>query len=108
MVHTLAVCSVVALAKMTKQSTEYYQKNIGRLSKEDYISITYEELCLQPQETLENIMEHLSFTAVEKVDAVTMMRPRKVEVDRTVQKLRSYIYKTMRAYFDCFEYTSVE
>lgn len=104
MVNTLAVCSVVALINMTRKSTEYYQENIKKLSKKDYISITYEDLCLQPQETLQHIMEKLSLTAVQKIDAATLMRPRNVEVDRTVQKLQSYIYKSMRAYFDCFHY----
>ena len=107
-VHTLAVCSVVALTKMTKKSTEYYQKNIEKLSKKEYISITYEELCLKPQETLQNIMENLSLTPLQKVDAVKLMHPRNVEVDRAVYKLQSYIYKSMRAYFDCFHYTIEE
>jgi hypothetical protein len=42
---------------------------------------------------------------IQKIDAASLMKPRKVEVDISVQKLRSYIYKSMKAYFDLFHYT---
>ena len=75
------------------------------MPKEDYISITYEELCLYPQETLQRIMEKLSLTALQNVDAATLISPRNVEVDKPVQKLQSFIYKTMKSYFDHFHYS---
>jgi len=105
MTHTLAICSIVALTRMTKKSTEYYQKNIEKMPKEDYISITYEELCLYPQETLQRIMEKLSLTTLQNVDAATLISPRNVDVDKSVQKLQPFIYKTMKSYFDCFHYS---
>ncbi len=104
-VHTLAECSVVILTRITKKAAEYYLKNIEKLAKDDYISITYEEFCSHPQETLDVIMETLSLTMTQKIDAASLMSPRKVDVDSSVQKLRIYIYKSMKAYFDLFHYT---
>ncbi len=103
--QALAKCCVVVLTRITKKSADYYLKNIEKLSKNDYISITYEEFCLSPKEILQNIMEKLTLTMIQKIDAASLMKPRKVEVDISVQKLRSYIYKSMKAYFDLFHYT---
>lgn len=103
--HVIPEFSVVFIAKITRKATNYYLKNIEKLPKNDYISITYEEFCLHPQETLENIMQKLSSTMIQKIDATLLMSPRKVNVDNSVQKLRTYIYKSMKAYFDLFDYT---
>jgi len=102
--YALPECCVVLLTRITAQATDYYLKNIGKLPKEDYISITYEEFCQHPQETLENIMERLSVTMRKKIDAASMMSPRNVDVDASVQKLQKYIYTSMKAYFDKFHY----
>ena len=104
--HALAECCVVVLTRNTKKSADYYLKNIEKLSKNDYISITYEDFCVHPQETLQNIMEKLSLTMIQKIDAAALMNPRSVEVDSSVQKLRFYINKSMKGYFDLFHYTT--
>jgi len=39
-----------------------------------------------------------------KIDAASMMSPRNVDVDASVQKLQKYIYTSMKAYFDKFHY----
>jgi len=96
---------VVLLTRITAKATEYFLKNIEKLPKEDYISITYEEFCQHPQETLENIMDRLSLNMIKKIDAVSLIKPRKVDVDFSVQKLRKYIYNTMNTYYDTFHYT---
>jgi len=101
-------CSVVLITRITAKATDYYLKNIEKLHKEDYISITYEELCQHPQETLENIMEKLSLNMIKKIDATSLIRPRKVDVDYSVQKLRKYIYNSMKTYYDTFHYTRDE
>ncbi len=104
-VHTLAECCVVVFTRITKKAVDYYVKNIEKLPKDDYISITYEEFCVHPQETLQNIMEKLSLTMIQQIDASSLMNPRKVDIDRSVEKLRMYIYKSMKEYFDLFHYT---
>lgn len=103
--HALAECCVVVLTRNTKKSVDYYLKNIEKLSKNEYISITYEDFCAHPQETLQNIMEKLSLTMIQKIDAASMISPRNIAIDNSVQKLRINVYKSMKAYFDLFHYT---
>jgi hypothetical protein len=102
--HTIPECSVVLITRITAKATNHYLKNIKKLPKEDYISITYEEFCQHPQEKLENIMEKLSLNMIKKIDAVSLINPRKVDVDCSVQKLREYIYNSMKTYYDAFHY----
>jgi len=101
---TIPEWGVVLITRITAKAVKYYLKNIEKLPSEDYLSITYEELCEHPQETLEYIMERLSLRMSEKVDVASLMSPRTVDVDGSVQKLRVYIYKSMKSYFDMFHY----
>jgi hypothetical protein len=101
----LPECSVVVISRITAKATEYYLKNIEKLPKEDSISITYEEFCEDPQATLESIMERLSLLMTKKIDATSLIKPRKVDIDVSVLKLRRYIYSSMKTYFDLFHYS---
>jgi hypothetical protein len=80
-------------------------KNIEKLPKSDYITITYEEFCQHPQETLENIMKRLSQTMIHAIDASSLISSRTAEIDGSVQKLRKHIYHSMKTYFDTFHYS---
>jgi len=102
----LGECCVVVLIRITKKSTDYYLKNIDKLPKEDYISITYEDFCVHPLETVQKIMETLSLTMVQNIDAAALMKPRNVELDSAVRKLQMSIKKSMKGYFDLFHYTT--
>ena len=102
--HTLSECGVVLLTRITAQATRYYLKNIENLPKDVHISITYEEFCQYPQETLDSIMERLSLNMRTPIDAASLMKPRKVDVDHSVQQLQNYIFNSMNAYYDTFHY----
>jgi Sulfotransferase family len=98
-------CGVVLITRITAKAVDYYLKNIEKLSKGDYITITYEEFCQYPQKTVENIMETLSLKMIKKIDASSLMSPRKVDIDISVRRLQQYIHSSMRKYFDMFHYT---
>jgi len=76
------------------------------LPQQDYVSITYEELCQHPAETLETIMERLSMTIGQTVDAASFMKPRSVAVDSSVKKFQKQMYRLMKPYWDRFNYTT--
>ncbi|KYK20388.1 hypothetical protein AYK25_08965 [Thermoplasmatales archaeon SM1-50] len=102
---TVPECGVMLITRITAHATSCYLKNIGNLSSDDYISITYEALCQHPQETLEYIMEKLSVSMTSNIDAALMINPRRVHVERNVQRLRNHIYRSMNKYFEKFSYT---
>jgi len=101
-------CGVIFITRVTTKATDYYIKNIEKLPKDDYITITYGEFCQHPQKTIENIMETLSLNMIKKIDASSLMSPRKVDIDAAVRKLRNNIYNSMKKYFDRFHYTIEE
>ncbi len=105
-VHFFAEGCVVILTWNTKRSTRYYLRNIHHLQQNMYISITYEELCEHPRETLQNILEKLQMTPVQPVDIEALMKPRSVKLDPAVQKLRFFIKKSLKKYYDQFHYST--
>jgi hypothetical protein len=102
---TIPECSVILLTRITAKATRYYMKNIEKVPSDDYIAITYEEFCAHPQETLENIMEKLSLPMRNTIDAESLMKPRTVTIDTAVLTLQNHIYRSMKPYFDLFQYT---
>ncbi len=102
---TIPECSVVLITRITASATGYYLKNVEALPKKDYISITYEELCEHPSETLKSIMDKLGVPLVSNFDAASLMRPRNVHVEPSVRQLQTYIYDQMKAYFEQFDYS---
>jgi hypothetical protein len=102
--HTFPECGVVLLTNITAQATSYYLNNIDKLSKDEYISITYEEFCQHPQETLNHIMNKLSLNIITKIDAASLIKPRKIDIDRSVKHLQQYIYDAMKTYYTAFDY----
>ncbi|MBN1861217.1 MAG: sulfotransferase [Candidatus Thermoplasmatota archaeon] len=97
-------CSVMFITRITAVGARYYVENIERLPVEDYISITYEDLCTHPQELLDTILSKFSFSPQHKIDAASFIKPRSVAVDDAVQKLRGHIYASMKMYCARFGY----
>ncbi len=95
----------VLLTIMASRATRYYLRNIDRLPPTDYVSVTYEQFCRQPQETIDLIMRSLGQPA-SVVDAARLVSPRRVTVDPVIQKLSPYIMRAMRLYCTAFGYTT--
>jgi hypothetical protein len=102
---TVPEFGVVLITRITANATKYYLKNIEKLPKADYISITYEGFCEHPKETIESILRRFSLDMNEKIDAQSFIKQRKADIDRSVQKLTPYISHSMKNYFDIFQYT---
>lgn len=94
----------VALTATAAKATRYYLTNIAKLPARDYVSITYEQLCSRPQQTLDKILTALGEPPTD-LDASTLISPRDVPIDPTIQKLAPYIKRVMRPYCDAFGYT---
>jgi hypothetical protein len=95
---------VILISKITANATQYYLNNIDTLSSDDYISITYEQLCLHPQECLESIMNKFSFPIINSYDATALIKPRQVPLNNNILKLRRYILNRMKKYCKKFNY----
>jgi len=98
------IFGVMFLTMNSSKATKYYLKNIKQLPKQDYISITYEYLCENPQKNIEKIMKSLNIKIDKKIDFTSFIKPRKIDLDPSVLKLRKFIFKLMRKYVKCFGY----
>ena len=96
---------VMYITRTTEKATKYYLENIEKLPQDDYIAITYEEFCVHPQKTIEDIMQKLSLTMKTPINAASLMNPRNVNVDENVRKMQPYMYRSMKHYYETFGYT---
>jgi len=95
---------VMLLTLYSSRVVKYYLKNIKHLSNQDYVSITYEDLCINPQKNIETIMKDLDIAIPKKIDFSSFIKPRKTDLDPSVKQLRFFIYKCMEDYFEEFGY----
>ena len=89
----------------SSKSTKYYLKNIRKLPDDCYISITYEELCNNSQQTMKNIFSKLNIKPKKKIDYNSFIKPRKTNLDPSVMFLKNFIYSSMKTYCKKFHYT---
>lgn len=100
----LPVFGMMLLTINSSKMVKYFLKNIKHLPKKDYIFVTYEELCKNPQKNMEKIMESLDIEIYNKIDFASFIKPRKLQLDLSVIYLRKFIFKAMKEYFKFFGY----
>ena len=86
----------------SKNATSYFLKNINNLSKDDYISIEYGNLCEEPDENMKKILDFLGLRT--NIKFGKYIKPRKLKLIPEVIFLRKFIYKRMKSYFEYFGY----
>lgn len=94
----------VLLTTMAAHATTYYLEHIHRLASNDYIAVTYEQLCSHPEMTLKNVMSFLQLpTDLHEISA--SIASRDIPIDSVIQKLSPYIFRAMKPYCTAFGYT---
>ena len=83
--------------------TKYFLNNIEFLSKNDYMSIRYEDLCYNPNKTIATINNYLQIQS--KINFKQHIKQRKLSLIPEVKNMEIYIYKKMKSYFEYFNYT---
>lgn len=81
-----------------------FLNNINKLSMEDYINVKYEDLCKDPNKTIDEIMNFLSLKSREKIDYKSLISPRNLSIENNTIKTQKMIYKSIKNYFDFFGY----
>ncbi|MDJ0580567.1 sulfotransferase [Crocosphaera sp.] len=86
------------------KSTTYFLQNVDSLSSQDYLSITYEDLCQEPQKTIEKILDFLGLEAQETLDYQKLIKPRPINLLPEVEKNAQKIRQQLQAYFTYYNY----
>lgn len=104
LVNSLSFIGMGLYAIISAKSANYYLKNISKLPMDDYIAITYEHLCANPQETMNDVLQLLEIQKSKNIDFNSFIKPRKTELDDSVKKMKRFIYARMKKYFTAFNY----
>lgn len=80
----------------------YYLKNIGKLLKNDYISIRYEDFCKEPYTEISKIMKFLHLEC--EIDFKNPIEQRNLDLVPEVEFLKEYICKKMEGYLQYLDY----
>jgi hypothetical protein len=94
--------------KIAGDANQYYVDNIGKLNKDDYLSIRYEDLCERPKEFLEKILNFANVDPALAALPVTGSRPRPAKVLPEIENHRSLIARKMAPYMELHGYRAGE
>ncbi len=91
------------LTKKASKAVNIYLKDAEKLSKDDFISIKYEDLCKETNKTIEKILSFLDLKSKD-IDFSRYIKTRETKHDTYVLFLQGYIYRKMKNYFKEFSY----
>jgi len=87
----------------SSKNVKYFLRNINLINDEDYISVRYEDLCQDPNGVISSILDFLELDS--NKDFSKFIQPRNLDLSFEVKKLKRFIFKKMKPYFEHFEYT---
>lgn len=102
---SLSPIGMIILIKFYSLLINKYLKNISNLSQDDFIEITYENLCEKPNETMNEIFDFLKIE-IKNLDFSNYIKTRKTNLDPNLKKFHSFVHKNMKNYFKKFNYKS--
>ncbi|MCK4364578.1 MAG: sulfotransferase [Thermoplasmatales archaeon] len=100
----LSPLMLIYLTYYYTQCHKYFLKNVKQLSANEYINIKYEELCENTSENIQKILDFLNLKSNTQIDYKKYIKTRDMPLDKSVNKMKKMIYKTMKNYFDYFDY----
>ena len=87
------------------EATAYFMQNISELPEQDYISIRYEDLCREPDLTIQQVMAFLDLQDYLELEFSQRIKPRSLNLLPEVKKRAKQIQQTSEAYFDFHGYS---
>lgn len=94
---------IYSIINHATKDTKYYLNNINSLEKKDYISITYESLCKNPNKTMLEITKFLDIKSYE-IDFKDFIKVRGNYITPHIKFFSKFIFRKMKLYFKEFAY----
>ena len=92
------------VTKSSVESTTYFLENINSLSKTDYISLGYEELCQSPESTILKILNFLGLQAKAVLEYDKLIKKRQIQLLPEVSRKYTKICHNLEPYLNYFGY----
>lgn len=81
-----------------KKATDYFIENLGYLNKNDYIHVSYERLCNDPEKVISTILRFLKLKKCVNIDFKKLIKPRKLNLVDGVSNKQLLIGKKLSKY----------
>ena len=91
----------LGLRRITKKYIEevnFFLDNVESLPQQNYISVRYEDLCAQPETTIQNILKFLGLSEKVTLDYEKLSKPRPLNLLPEVEKKSEKILKQLQSY----------
>lgn len=96
------------VVKRIIKDTNYFLDNINKLDKTDYISITYENLCQQPELVITDIIKFLAAPLPHHINYHDYIKSRKTNELNELKMIKKTVIKKLYNYISYCGYTNEE
>ena len=86
------------------RGAQYYLENIGALSKKDYLSIRYEDLCENRDGQMHSMLSFLEVRLEGDIHSGREIQPRTLSMSPDLARWKHRIYSSMASYFEQMGY----
>ncbi len=100
----MSMLPLMAITKVEEKATERFLEQVKEIPEDSYTHVKYEELCNNPQETMEHILDFLGCEEGKDMDFSSFISPRDTSTEGCVKKLKGYIMRHMDHYCEYFDY----
>jgi hypothetical protein len=90
--------------KHVLRANKYGDENIGQIPAADRISLRYEDLCREPRQAIERLLDFLGVSPAVNLPYESMIAPRDPEVLPEIEQARKGILKPFRPYLNSHGY----
>jgi hypothetical protein len=88
------------------RASDYFLQHVPQLAAHEYTAVTYEDLCRDPEETVEKILSFVGVCSRSHGDFGSMIRPRQIALEPEVERNKTVIGRRLSKYIEYVGYAA--
>ena len=92
------------LLNFFKSQVNEFNNQYSHLPEEDYVFISYEELCEKPTQSLRKLIRFIDVKPKKNIDFDRYIKPRNIPINPIIIRFRKLVKRKINTYYDLFNY----
>ena len=86
------------------RACEYFLNQISRLPELDIVKVRYEDLCQEPEQVADQIIDTLGLVKIKEPDYPSLIQPRKIELVPEIKRVQDRLTNKLSNYLEYWNY----
>ena len=95
---------MIYLLHFFKYQVNEFNIQYAHLPETDYMFTSYEKICENPTNTLEELLNFINVKPKKNIDFDTYIKPRNIPIEPIITRFRPLVKQKLHSYYDLFDY----